>query len=54
MKAIQYASYDGIDGMAMAETPTPIPAQGELLVRIHAAGVNPVDIAVSQARTDRK
>jgi NADPH:quinone reductase-like Zn-dependent oxidoreductase len=48
MKAIQYANYGGIDGMAMAEAPTPIPADDELLVRIHAAGVNPVDIAVSQ------
>jgi NADPH:quinone reductase-like Zn-dependent oxidoreductase len=48
MKAIQYNSYSGIDGMAMAETPTPVPGDDEVLVKIYAAGVNPVDLAVSQ------
>jgi NADPH:quinone reductase-like Zn-dependent oxidoreductase len=48
MKAISYSAYAGIDGMALNETPRPVVADDEVLVQICAAGVNPVDIAVSE------
>jgi NADPH:quinone reductase-like Zn-dependent oxidoreductase len=48
MKAIQYSSYAGADGLTLVEAPKPTPQSGEVLVKIHAAGVNPVDIAVSE------
>lgn len=48
MKAIQYSSYAGLTGLTLVDAPKPSPAAGEVLVKIHAAGVNPVDIAVSE------
>jgi len=43
MKAVQIASFGGPDVLQVAEVPRPVPASGELLVRVHAASVNPVD-----------
>ena len=48
MKAIQYTSYAGLDGLTLVDAPKPTPGADEVLVKIHAAGVNPVDIAVSE------
>ncbi|ESS05899.1 MAG: NADPH:quinone reductase related Zn-dependent oxidoreductase [uncultured archaeon A07HB70] len=43
MNAIQLQSIDGIEALAYDETPRPDPDRHELLVRVHAAGVNPID-----------
>src|SRR5262245_22939331 len=43
MKAILVREFGGPDVLKLEEVPTPKPAAGELLVRIHAAGVNPYD-----------
>lgn len=43
MKAIQLQETSGIDALTCEETPRPEPGQAELLVRVHAAGVNPLD-----------
>ncbi len=43
MKAIQMNSYGGADVLSYDEVPTPEPQSNEILVRIHAASVNPVD-----------
>ncbi|WP_404477517.1 NADP-dependent oxidoreductase [Novosphingobium sp. BL-52-GroH] len=47
MKAIVYDDYRGIAGMEMREMPVPHPGPGMALVKVRAAGVNPVDIAVA-------
>lgn len=47
MKAIQYASYAGLGGFTLVDAPKPTPGADEVLVKVHAAGLNPVDIAVS-------
>jgi NADPH2:quinone reductase len=45
MKAIKISSYGEADVLALSESePMPAPAEGQALVKIHAAGVNFVDI----------
>lgn len=43
MKAIQVAQFGGPEVLKLNEIPTPKPASGQILVRVHAAGVNPYD-----------
>src|SRR6516165_9512527 len=43
MKAILVREFGGPDVLKLEEVPRPKPATGEVLVRIHAAGVNPYD-----------
>ena len=43
MQAIRIHSYGGPEKLVLENVPRPVPAQGEVLVRIKAAGVNPVD-----------
>ncbi|MFH9348588.1 NADP-dependent oxidoreductase [Kitasatospora sp. NPDC017646] len=46
MRAIVQKEFGGPEVMQVAEVERPVPAGGELLVRVKAAGVNPVDVAV--------
>jgi len=43
MKAIVVHQFGGPEVLKLEEVPTPKPAAGQVLVRIHAAGVNPYD-----------
>jgi NADPH2:quinone reductase len=43
MRAIRYHSHGGPDVLALEEVDRPEPGHGELLVRVEAAGINPVD-----------
>src|SRR5689334_23526893 len=43
MKAILVRQFGGPEVLKLEEVPTPKPAAGQALVRIHAAGVNPYD-----------
>src|SRR5262245_3504428 len=48
MQAIQIHRYGGPDQLRLEETPRPVPSAGEVLVRVHAAGVNPIDWQIAQ------
>ena len=43
MKVARYRAYGGPENIESAEQPTPVARAGELLVKIHASSVNPVD-----------
>ena len=54
MKAILVREFGGPDVLKLEEVPTPKPAAGEVLVRIHAAGVNPYDTYMRAGTYARK
>jgi NADPH:quinone reductase-like Zn-dependent oxidoreductase len=43
MKAVVYHCYGGPDVLEYVDVPMPVPADHEVLVKVHAAGVNPLD-----------
>jgi NADPH:quinone reductase-like Zn-dependent oxidoreductase len=46
MKAIRVHEFGGPEVLRFEEVPTPQPGRGEVLVRMYAIGVNPVEIYV--------
>src|SRR4051812_47227231 len=43
MKAVQFHAFGGPEVLRFEEVPRPEPRSGEMLIRVHAVGVNPVD-----------
>ena len=43
MRALVFNRYGGLDQVAIADLPRPVPKPDEILVQVHAAGLNPVD-----------
>lgn len=48
MRAFVMTRYGGPDAAELRDVPTPVAGAGELLVRVHAAGLNPVDFKTRQ------
>src|SRR6267378_6001878 len=48
MKAIRIHNYGGPEVLKYEDAPRPEPQAGEVLVRVHAAGVNPIDWKVRE------
>ncbi len=43
MRALVFKRYGGLDQVAFADIPRPVPKPDEMLVQVHAAGLNPVE-----------
>ncbi|MHA7268410.1 NADP-dependent oxidoreductase [Arthrobacter sp. HLT1-20] len=52
MKAMTYAQYGGTEVLEQTERPTPKVAPGAVLIRVKAAGVNPVDWKIMSGGLD--
>jgi NADPH:quinone reductase-like Zn-dependent oxidoreductase len=50
MKAIQIQQFGGPEVLTVHKLPIPSPEPDELLIRVHAAGINPVDTGVRSGR----
>ena len=48
MKAIRFHNYGGPEVLRLDDIPRPVPGPGELLIKVHAATVNPIDWTVRQ------
>ena len=46
MQSVRIHAFGGPEVLALETAPTPEPQSGEILVRVHAAGVNPVDYKI--------
>jgi NADPH:quinone reductase-like Zn-dependent oxidoreductase len=51
MKAVRMHGYGGPEVLLYEDAPRPVAGEGEVLVRIHAAGINPVDWKIRQGMT---
>src|SRR5829696_4053135 len=54
MRAIVVRAFGGPEVMQIEEVPQPSPAAGEVLVRVRAIGVNPVDTYIRSGTYARK
>ena len=45
-KAVQFDSYGGVDVLEVRDVPRPVPAAGEVLVEVRAAGINPSEAVI--------
>lgn len=50
MKAVVYSKYGGPEVLKLEDIPEPVPGQGEVLVKIHAAALNPVDLVLQKGK----
>src|SRR2546425_5411549 len=50
MKALIFKRYGGPDQVTFADIPRPVPEPDEILVQVHAAGLNPVDNKIREGK----
>lgn len=50
MKQVQFTRFGGPEVLQVVDMPTPAPAHGQVLVRVHASGVNFAETLMRQNR----
>ena len=48
MKAVQFDQYGDVDVLNVADAPIPEPEQGEALIKVKAASINPGEAKIRQ------
>ena len=46
MKALRLTSFGGPESFELCDLPRPVPQAGQVLVRVHATSINPLDYQV--------
>src|ERR1700759_1064543 len=46
VKAVRYDEFGGIDVLRVEEVERPVPGDGQVLVRVKAAGINPTEAVI--------
>jgi NADPH:quinone reductase-like Zn-dependent oxidoreductase len=54
MKAVQLRTRGGLEAIVVGDAPTPRPGAGEVMVRVHAAGITPTELLWEPTRTTRQ
>ena len=49
-KAVKFDHYGGLDVLHIDELPLPVPGNGEVLVKVKAAGINPVETMIREGQ----
>ncbi len=47
-KAVKFDHYGGLDVLHIDEVPLPVPGNGEVLVKVNAAGINPIETKIRE------
>src|ERR1700722_9574135 len=47
-KAVKFDHYGGLDVLHISELPLPTPGNGEVLVKVKAAGINPIETKIRE------
>lgn len=50
MRALTFTRYGGPEAMELRHVPVPTPGPREVLIRVHAAGLNPIDYKMREGR----
>jgi NADPH:quinone reductase-like Zn-dependent oxidoreductase len=50
MKAVKFEKFGGLDVLQMEEVPRPVPAAGQVLVKVKAAGINPGEASIREGK----
>jgi len=54
MRAVVYREFGPVESLVMADLPRPVPGPGEVLMQVHAIGVNFTDVLVAEGRSQLK
>jgi NADPH:quinone reductase-like Zn-dependent oxidoreductase len=52
VKAVRFDEYGGIDVLKVVDVPRPVPATGQVLVQVEAAGINPGEAKIREGLED--
>lgn len=49
-RAVKFDRYGGVDVLNVVDVPRPVPGEGQVLVRVRAAGINPGEAAIREGK----